>query len=80
MSGLGEVPAVQISVREGSTRSSVRVTLSCVTSRTVTSRATWTPRLRSRSMALRPRFSPSSGIRLGAMSTRCHWMCLRSFG
>ncbi len=74
-SGLGATPAVQISVRQGRTRSSVSVTVSSVTLATETPRETFTPRRCMIAIAFSPSRSPSSGISLGAMSTRCHLIC-----
>ncbi len=72
MSGLATTPAVQISVRVGTTRPSVKVTSSAPALAMDTPSEISMPRRVRISCALRPSFSPSSGMSLGAMSIRCH--------
>ncbi len=72
ISGLATTPAVQISVRVGTTRPSVKVTSSGPAFSMETPREISMPRRVSTSWASRPSFSPSSGMSLGAMSIRCH--------
>ncbi len=72
MSGLATTPAVQISVRVGTTRPSVKVTSSGPALAMETPSEMSIPRRRRISWALLPSLSPSSGISFGAMSIRCH--------
>ncbi len=72
ISGLATTPAVQMRVRVGTTRPSVKVT-SCEPAFSIeTPSEISMPRRVRISWALRPSLSPSSGISFGAMSIRCH--------
>ncbi len=72
ISGLATTPAVQISVRVGTTRPSVNVTSSGPALAMETPREISMPRRVRICCASRPSCSPSSGISFGAMSIRCH--------
>ncbi|CAM5591091.1 hypothetical protein SHIRM173S_01326 [Streptomyces hirsutus] len=72
ISGLATTPAVQMRVRVGTTRPSVKVTSVGPAFAMETPSEISIPRRVRISCALRPSFSPSSGMSFGAMSIRCH--------